>query len=51
MSNELVARFADVGPGLALALFGFTLFWCFISFLLSRLSGWATLAAAIRRAS
>ena len=45
MSNELVARFAEVGPWLALALFGFTLFWCFISFLLSRLSGWATLAA------
>jgi len=46
MSSDAIARFAEVGPVLALALFGFTLFWCFISFLLSRLSGWSTLADA-----
>jgi hypothetical protein len=33
-------------PILVLAVFGFTFFWCLISFVLSRISGWAVLAAA-----
>jgi hypothetical protein len=37
---------AGVAPILVLAIFGFTFFWCLISFVLSRVSGWATLAAA-----
>ncbi len=38
--------FAEIAPWIALALFGFTFFWCFVIFLMSRLSGWAALAAA-----
>lgn len=40
------ATFTQVAPWLALSLFGFTFFWCLIAFVLSRMSGWATLAAA-----
>lgn len=40
------ATFAEIAPWLALALFGFTFFWCFVTFVLSRMSGWATLATA-----
>jgi hypothetical protein len=36
----------DIAPWIALALFGFTFFWCFVAFLMSRLSGWARLASA-----
>jgi hypothetical protein len=38
--------FTEIAPWIALALFGFTFFWCFVVFLISRLSGWAVLAAA-----
>jgi hypothetical protein len=37
---------AQIAPWLALALFGFAIFWCLVTFLLSRMSGWATIAAA-----
>jgi hypothetical protein len=40
------ATFTQVAPWLALSLFGFTFFWSLIAFVLSRMSGWATLAAA-----
>ena len=46
LMNGTHPTFTEIAPWLALSLFGFTLFWCFIVFVLSRMSGWATLAAA-----
>ncbi len=44
--NATHPTFTEIAPWLVLSLFGFTLFWCLIVFVLSRMSGWATLAAA-----
>lgn len=43
---QSAVSFGDVAPWLALGIFGVTFFWCLISFVMSRISGWATLAAA-----
>jgi hypothetical protein len=40
------ASLPELAPILVIAIFAFTFFWCVISFVLSRMSGWATLAAA-----
>ncbi len=46
MTGPAAPGFADVAPWLALGLCGFIGFWCLIAFVLSRLSGWSSLANA-----